>query len=155
MKFEKLRHRIVFLKPVTDTENSMGESVPIWKAVNPAKNNNLNVDDISNVYLSDDYKGNAVFVDVDGTPYASRIIPKEYEVWAGVSPMTGREYEEAQKLRGETTYNVITRYFRGVTADMKILFRNRIFDIISVLNIDERNEQLKIVAKERDKNGCE
>lgn len=71
-------------------------------------------------------------------------------VWAYVAPKTGREYEEAQKLRPETTFNILTRYFPDITSDMRIGFRGRVFYIESVLNIDERNEQLQIVAFERD-----
>lgn len=76
-------------------------------------------------------------------------------VWAYVSPKTGREYDEAQKLRAETTYNVMTRYFPDVSTDMRIKFRDRIFSIESILNIDERNEQLQIVAVEKDRNGVD
>lgn len=74
-------------------------------------------------------------------------------VWAYVAPRTGREYDEAQKLRAETTYNVLTRYFPNITTDMRILFRGRILSIESVLNVGERNEQLQIVAVEKDRNG--
>lgn len=74
-------------------------------------------------------------------------------VWAFVAPKTGREYDEAQKLRAETTYNVLTRYFPNITTDMIILFRERTLKIESVLNVDERNEQLQIVASEVDANG--
>ena len=74
-------------------------------------------------------------------------------VWAFVAPRTGREYDEAQKLRAETTYNVQTRYFPDITTDMQISFRGRILRIESVLNVDERNEQLQIVASEVDSNG--
>ena len=76
-------------------------------------------------------------------------------VWAYVAPKTGREYDEAQTLRAETTYTVLTRYFPGITTDMRISFRDRVFDIESVLNIDERNEQLQIVAVEKDRNGVD
>ena len=76
-------------------------------------------------------------------------------VWAFVAPKTGREYDEAQKLRAETTYNVHTRYFADVTADMQIKYNNKIFKIESVLNIDERNEELHIVASEVDSFGKE
>ena len=76
-------------------------------------------------------------------------------VWAHVAPKTGREYDEAQKLRAETTYNVLTRYFPGITTDMRISFRDCVFNIESVLNIDERNEQLQIVAVEKDRNGVD
>lgn len=71
-------------------------------------------------------------------------------VWAFVSPKTGREYDEAQKLRAETTYNVHTRYFADITAEMQIKYNNKIFKIESVLNIGERNEELLIVASEVD-----
>lgn len=74
-------------------------------------------------------------------------------VWAFVAPRTGREYDEAQKLRAETTYNIMTRYFPNITTDMRILFRGWTLNIESVLNIDERNEQLQIVASEVDSNG--
>ena len=74
-------------------------------------------------------------------------------VWAAVEPMTGKEYAEAQKIRAETTYNIITRYIPGITSDMKISFRDKEFDIVSTLNIRELNEQLKIVVSEVDKNG--
>ena len=76
-------------------------------------------------------------------------------VWAYVAPRTGREYDEAQKLRAETTYNVLTRYFPNITTDMRILFRGRILSIESVLNVGERNEQLQIVAVEKDRNGVD
>lgn len=76
-------------------------------------------------------------------------------VWAYVAPKTGREYDEAQKLRAETTYNILTRYFEDITAEMRIRFRGRLFHIESVLNIDERCEQLQIVASEVDRFGKE
>lgn len=78
----------------------------------------------------------------------------EYKtVWAYVAPTTGREYEEAQKIREETTYKVITRFHEGITTDMKIRFNDRELDIVSVLNVHERSEQLQIIAKEKDRNG--
>ncbi len=76
-------------------------------------------------------------------------------VWAHVAPKTGREYDEAQKLRAETTYNVLTRYFPNITTDIRILFRGRFLSIESVLNVGERNEQLQIVAVEKDRNGVD
>lgn len=74
-------------------------------------------------------------------------------VWAFVAPKTGREYDEAQKLRAETTYNVYTRYFADVTAEMQIRFDERVLKIESVLNVNERNEELLIVASEVDSYG--
>ncbi len=83
-------------------------------------------------------------------------VPKyvEYKtVWAYAAPKSGREYDEAQKVRDETTYNILTRFHKGITSEMRVRFNDRIFSIISVLNIDERNEQLNIVAIEVDEYG--
>lgn len=74
-------------------------------------------------------------------------------VWAFAAPKTGREYDEAQKLRSETTYNIHTRYFADITAEMQVRFNGRILKIESVLNINERNEELLIVASEVDSYG--
>lgn len=76
-------------------------------------------------------------------------------VWACVEPKTGREYDEAQKLRAETTYNIMTRYFADITAEMKIRHNNKLFAIESVLNIGGRNQELQIVAFETDTFGKE
>ena len=74
-------------------------------------------------------------------------------VWAEVTPLTGREYEESQKIRAETTYRVTTRFFKDITNDMRILYNNREFDVVSVLNINERNRELQIICSEVDTNG--
>lgn len=144
MDFSKMRHRIVFLKPMDSTSNSFDENVMLWTPFKPAAAPFCKTD----AAIRADSGGRAVFTDPKHTA-----ILRDFEVWAFVSPMTGREYEEAQKLRGETTYNIITRFFEGITHDMKIVFKGKIFDIVSVLNIAERDEQLKIVAKERGSGG--
>lgn len=155
MDFSKMRHRIVFLRPSKTELNSMKENVPVWVPFKPSMNNNLQITEEYEVYLTSDYAGNAVLKHISGEPYAHKLLIKEYAVWAYVAPKTGREYDEAQKLRAETTYNITTRYFPGITADMKIMYGSKIFRIESVLNIDERNEQLRIVASEVDTYGKE
>lgn len=155
MDFSALRQRIVFLKPLDTKLNAMRENVPVWIPFKPNLRNNLIIDDKSDVYITEDKKGNAVLKTVDGQPYAHRLSIKEFSVWAYVAPATGREYEEAQKLREETTYQVKTRYFPRITMDMKILYDSQILDIVSVLDVGGRKIELQIVAKERDRNGKE
>jgi len=76
-------------------------------------------------------------------------------IWANVEPMTGREYQEAQKIRAETTYRVTIRYLAGLSTDMRIIYGGRELEIVSILNIGERNVQMQIVASEVDKHGKE
>lgn len=148
MDFSKLRHRIVFLKPAEITKNTMGENVPVWIPFKPYKGGNTTKTDI---YVSDSGDGNAVIKSKGGALYSVNNAIKEYAVWANVSPTTGREYEEAQKVRDETTYKILTRYFPNITADMKILFGLQLLDIISVLNTGSLNAELQIIAKEKDR----
>lgn len=155
MDFSKLRHRIIFLKPLDKKLNGMKETVPVWIPYKPGVNGNIKLIDASEIYITEDYRGNAVIKYIDGKPYAKPLSIKAYEVWANVSPTTGREYDEAQKLRAETTYTITTRYFDTIISNMKIMFNGRIFDIVSVLNIGQRNTELRIVASERDNYGKE
>lgn len=70
-------------------------------------------------------------------------------VWASVEPTRGREYQEAQRIRPELTYKVTTRYHRGITPDMLIIWGKRCFNIISIINVRERNEMLEIICIEK------
>ena len=75
----------------------------------------------------------------------------DFSVAGLVVPMSGREYEESQKIRAETTYKISTRYFPGITAEMRIFHNGREFEIISILDLDGRREELQIIAIEKDR----
>lgn len=69
-------------------------------------------------------------------------------VWASVEPTRGKEYQEAQRIRPELTYKITTRYHKEVTPDMLIKFKDRHFEIISIINTREKNEMLEIICTE-------
>ena len=73
---------------------------------------------------------------------------KHKSVWATVKSLRGGEYYEAQKLRPELTYKIITRYVKGVTPDMRISYDGKIFEIDSVNNVDELDIALEIMCTE-------
>ena len=73
-----------------------------------------------------------------------------YSVAAYVAPMSGREYEESQKLRVETTYKISTRYFPQINPTHRILYNGKEFEIVSVLDLNGRHEELQIIATEKD-----
>ena len=77
---------------------------------------------------------------------------QDFSVAGLVVPMSGREYEESQKIRAETTYKISTRYFPDITADMRILHGTKEFEIVSILDLDGRREELQIVAVETGRN---
>ena len=149
MNFSKLRHRIIFLRPTDMIKNSMGETVPRYKPFKPYLPLPVQVD-ADKVYLSHDNDGNAVLKYIDGKPYAHKLALQNFSVAGLVVPMSGREYEESQKIRAETTYKISTRFFRHITSDMRILYDNREFEILSVLDLGGKHDELQIVAVEKD-----
>lgn len=70
-------------------------------------------------------------------------------VWASVEPKSGREHVEADKERPELTYVITVRYQEGITPDMFIQFKERLFAIKSIRNIREANEMLEISCTEK------
>ena len=74
--------------------------------------------------------------------------------WAGVEPTRGREYQEAQRIRPELTYKVTTRYHKGIEPDMLIQYKNRFFEIVSAINVRERNEMFEIICIEKIQKNC-
>lgn len=149
MNFSKLRHRIIFLRPTDMIKNSMGETVPRYKPFKPYLPLPIQVDS-DKVYLSHDNDGNAVLKYIDGQPYAHKLALQNFSVAGLVVPMSGREYEESQKIRAETTYKISTRFLRHITSDMRILYDNREFEIVSVLDLGGKHDELQIVAVEKD-----
>ena len=127
----------------------MGEIVPRYKPFKPYLPLPIQVD-ADKVYLSHDNDGNAALKYMDGKPYAHKLALQNFSVAGLVVPMSGREYEESQKIRAETTYKISTRFFRHITSDMRILYDNREFEIVSVLDLGGKHEELQIVAVEKD-----
>ncbi len=69
-------------------------------------------------------------------------------VWAEVSPISGREYVSFKQINAEITTKITIRYLAGVTTEMRVLFKDRVFEIDSVINPEERNISLFLMCKE-------
>lgn len=69
-------------------------------------------------------------------------------VWARIEPLSGKERMTAQQLENPLTHRITIRHRSGVDAKMRIKFGSRIFNIRSVLNPDEGNEVLELMAEE-------
>lgn len=70
-------------------------------------------------------------------------------VWASIEPTTGREYYEAQKIQPELTYKITIRYLKGITPGMTIKYKDRVFQITSIINPQERNERFEVMCTEK------
>lgn len=69
-------------------------------------------------------------------------------VWSKITPLSGRELESAQQISEEITYEITIRYNALVASEQRILFGARIFEIVTSLNKDEKNEYLELFCKE-------
>jgi SPP1 family predicted phage head-tail adaptor len=72
--------------------------------------------------------------------------------YAAIWPMRGREQLEAMKLDNEVTHKIRIRYKKNLHPKMRIKYisknSTRYFNILSILNPDERNVYLEIMARE-------
>ncbi|MGB9813526.1 MAG: phage head closure protein [Thermovenabulum sp.] len=69
-------------------------------------------------------------------------------VWAAVENLHGREYWEAAAVQAENTVKFTIRYRPDVDQTMRILFKGKVYNILSVDNIKYRNEFIEIKARE-------
>lgn len=68
---------------------------------------------------------------------------------AGIYPISGREFYAAETVNSEVSHKVNIRYIPGITSDMRIVFGERIFELISPpINFQERNVELQLLCKE-------
>jgi SPP1 family predicted phage head-tail adaptor len=83
--------------------------------------------------------------------YGEEVVTYEtfIEAYASIEPLSGREYFLAQQTQASVDFKITTRYREGIGPDFRIKWGERIFNIQSVLNVEEMNRQLIIYAKEQ------
>ena len=69
-------------------------------------------------------------------------------IWAKFRTLSGTERMAAQQVSGIITHEVTIRYRTDVHVDHRILWGTRYFDIKDVRNVDEQNEQIRILVTE-------
>lgn len=70
-------------------------------------------------------------------------------VWAAIYPATGKEYFSSSKENTEILIKAAIRYTSGITPGMRIVFGSRVFEIVSVINPEERKNELELMCRER------
>lgn len=71
------------------------------------------------------------------------------DVRASIEPLTGRERFAAQVVDAEVSHRIRMRHRAGVVPKMRVKFGTRLFDIRAVLNVEERNRELELLATEK------
>ncbi len=69
-------------------------------------------------------------------------------VRASVEPLQGREFHAAQAAQSEVSIRFRMRYIPGVTAAMRVIWRNEFYEIEGEpINPNGRNRELHLMAK--------
>jgi len=71
------------------------------------------------------------------------------KAWASITPLRGTEKWVSAEKHATATHAIRIRYIAGVTPSMRIEYNDRVFDILSAINVGERNKMIDIVAKEQ------
>lgn len=69
-------------------------------------------------------------------------------VWASVEPLDGREYFNAQQVTSEVTTRIRMRYRDGVTPQLRVAWRNRIYQVHAVIRVEERDREIHLMCSE-------
>jgi len=87
----------------------------------------------------------------DGAGGLTQTYSDTHTFYAEIEPQTGREAIEAEQLLGKQSYKFTTRYvseLADLDNESRLKFGTRFFNIHSVVNLNEENEFLEIVAWE-------
>jgi SPP1 family predicted phage head-tail adaptor len=70
--------------------------------------------------------------------------------WASIKPISGREYFNASGERAEITHRIEIRQSasRAYRPRDRIVYGERVFNIKSVLDVDERHRMLQLMVSE-------
>ena len=69
-------------------------------------------------------------------------------VFADIKPLTSREFWDAKQVNAENTLKFIIRYLSGLDSKMRISWDSRLFNIESIINVNERKKKIVILAVE-------
>jgi SPP1 family predicted phage head-tail adaptor len=72
-----------------------------------------------------------------------------FKARVGIFPISGKELILANMEKGEISHRIYMRYQSGVDSTMRILFGNRIFEIVSPpVNYQEKNWEIQLTVRE-------
>lgn len=69
-------------------------------------------------------------------------------LWAKIKPKSGQETFNRDQQETIITHEITTRFDEEIEANMRLAKGGRIFQILAVLNQDEKNEWLTLLTRE-------
>lgn len=69
-------------------------------------------------------------------------------VWGAVEPLSGREFWQAQQANSEVQGRIRIRNLAGVKPEMRIVFGTRTYEILSIVQPEQRPIEIHLLYKE-------
>jgi len=70
------------------------------------------------------------------------------DIWASIEPLQGREYVLNREQQTEVTVRMRVLYFPAVTNKMRVIYRDKIYQIVSVIDPFESHEELELMCSD-------
>lgn len=70
-------------------------------------------------------------------------------IFANVRPMRGKEIFYQEQASEAITHKVEIRYRPDISARNRLIFEDRVLNIVSTLNVDERNDMIELTCAEK------
>lgn len=83
-----------------------------------------------------------------GEPDPACATPKFKGLWASVTPLSGKDYWQAEQAQSKISTRIELDYIPGIDRSMRVVYGSRIFRIIAVINIKEMNRTLQLLCEE-------
>ena len=72
----------------------------------------------------------------------------EATVWGAIEPLSGREYFAQAQMQAEAKVRIVIRYNSSIDETWRIVHGSTYYDIVDVLNHDQRNYMQTIMCRE-------
>ncbi len=86
----------------------------------------------------------------DGLGMATTTFGTVATIWGSIEPLRvgSREFYDSALINSEITAQIVTRYISDAKPNYRFVFGTRVFPILAVLNIMERNKEMHFGVKE-------
>jgi SPP1 family predicted phage head-tail adaptor len=69
--------------------------------------------------------------------------------WGWIEPLQGKEAQTVKQVEASTTHRITIRYYSGLSTQHRFMYAGRIFDILAIIDQDEKHEQMQCLCVEQ------
>ena len=73
----------------------------------------------------------------------------QHSVWASIEPLSGKEYFSAKQVNSEVNVKITLRYINSLLPHWVVQFGQRVFNIETIINFEEKNKYLQLLCSEK------